>query len=645
MSPRIERLESRTLLSGNGFEDDVSPLLGLLIAAPTGPPTLEVGPLPLPQISYDTPGGDCLAPMDATFLLEAEGGEDGVGALGANPFEPFTYETEPNGLPILHGYLAAPAAIYIDFDGDSTTGTVYAPYDIDGNPSMFNVTEQANIVECWRQVSAFFAMFDVDVTTNKSVVTVGDPLKKPTAWMVMSPDVSNGVSSVGAFPNTSSRSYGAGSYTTTRITVIPHEIGHNFGHWHTSEYNTLGVKTKEYSGQLDPLHGPIMGIDYVGVVQKWTRWHRSRNNLNEPDPRTIQDDLTVIANKLRAYGGGDDGYRPDDFGGTAGSIANATPLYVNGVTQAIVGIIERLTDVDTFSFVSTGGRYAIAAGRDFPSGVDLKLSMYDSNSVLIASEDGDPRAVPYTMVYDQFLTLDLAPGTYYATVESHGNYGDLGQYLLRVDPLPVGWSADDIGLTGVPGYSSHEAGTFTVAGSGNISGVADAYQYLYQTLKGDGSITVRVASLTNTDVAAKAGVMIRESLDVDSPMVNLYLRPGSGVYSYYRGMTGGNVASNGSDSSSSIQSPYWLQLTRSGDTFTTQYSSDGTSWATLGTRTVTMGETVYIGIATCSVNNKRLNTATYTDVSVTGDLNPEPTLNALAAPSDLTITGKTSSSV
>ncbi|HBO43616.1 MAG TPA: hypothetical protein DD670_06740, partial [Planctomycetaceae bacterium] len=635
---RLEFLEPRILLSGNGLEDDPTSLLGPLIA-----PTLEMGPMPLPRLSNDTFGDDCLAPMDSEYLLEAEGGEGEAGTLGANPFETFTYETESNGLPILHSYLAAPAAIYIDFDGDDSRGVVYAPYDVDGNPSTFNATEQANIVECWRQVSAFFAMFNVDVTTDKAVVTTGNPLWKPTAWMVMTPDEGNGWNYVNVFPNTTSMSYGKGAYTTSRITVIPHEIGHNFGLLHASEYNALGVKTREYSGQLDPLHGPIMGVDYAGVVQKWTLWHKSSNSSGDPDPRTIQDDMAVIAGDLDNYGG--DGYRPDDFDGTAGSIANATSLYVNGATQAIVGIIERLTDVDTFSFVSTGGRYAISAGRDFPAGVDLTLSIYDASNVLIASEDGDPRAVPYTMVYDQFVTMDLAAGTYYATVESRGNYGDVGQYLLRINPLPAGWSADDIGLTGMPGYSSHDAGTFTVAGSGNITGTADAAHYVYQTLKGDGSITVRVASLTNTNSSAKAGVMIRESLNVDSRMVNVYLRPGSGVYSDYRGTTGGNALSNGSNTSSSITAPYWLQLTRSGDTFTTAYSSNGTSWTTLSTRTVTMGETVYIGVTTCSANNKLLNTATYTNVSLTGNVNSAPTLNALAAPSGLATTGKTSDSI
>src|SRR5690242_9473605 len=81
------------------------------------------------------------------------------------------------------------------------------------------------------------------------------------------------------------------------------------------------------------------------AVNKWYYWHRS-----EPDAATIQDDMARIAAALNAVDGAGDGYRPDDFGGT---IATATALTVTGTTQAKIGIIERLTDADAFSFTST----------------------------------------------------------------------------------------------------------------------------------------------------------------------------------------------------------------------------------------------------------------------------------------------------
>ena len=79
--------------------------------------------------------------------------------------------------------------------------------------------------------------------------------------------------------------------------------------------------------------------------------------------------------------------------------------------------------------------------------------------------------------------------------------------------LPAGWTAQDIGSTGMRGSATSSAGTFTVRGAGaDIWGTADAFQYAYRSLTGDGSITARVASISGTEAWAKGGVMIRQSL-------------------------------------------------------------------------------------------------------------------------------------
>ena len=92
-----------------------------------------------------------------------------------------------NGLPELHSLPAAPTAIYLDFDGEGSNSA----YDVDGDPTTFNATEAATITEAWRQISVYFAMFNVDVTTVKPTV--------PFAWHVSSPDIVGGYSYVGVF--------------------------------------------------------------------------------------------------------------------------------------------------------------------------------------------------------------------------------------------------------------------------------------------------------------------------------------------------------------------------------------------------------------------------------------------------------------
>ncbi|MFM8413750.1 MAG: hypothetical protein ACKOCX_03405, partial [Planctomycetota bacterium] len=216
------------------------------------------------------------------------------------------------GLPELHSLRNAPTSIYLDFDGH---GTTLGAYDVDGDPTTFNATEQATITEAHRGVSVFFAMFDVNVTTVKPT--------GPFAWIVISNDVTGGTSFVDVFPNTKPESWVASSVARTRISGIVHELGHNFGLLHQSDYDLSGKKTEEYTRGYDSLHGSIMGADSSREVAQWTLGHPS-DSASELPASALQDDVQVIANAIKRYQpAGGDGFRADDFGGT---IATATAL-------------------------------------------------------------------------------------------------------------------------------------------------------------------------------------------------------------------------------------------------------------------------------------------------------------------------------
>ena len=120
--------------------------------------------------------------------------------------------------------------------------------------------------------------------------------------------------------------------------------------------------------------------------------------------------------------------------------------------------------------------------------------------------------------------------------------------------------------------------------------VTDDFYFVHQSLNGNGSITVRVASLHTvlplTTPApsipvpwAKAGIIIKASTKPGSAYAAVMATPGHGVrmqYDYTHDLAGlpGAV---------SATSPRWLRLTRSGDTITGYDSADGRHWATIGT--------------------------------------------------------------
>jgi len=168
---------------------------------------------------------------------------------------------------------------------------------------------------------------------------------------------------------------------------------------------------------------------------------------------------------------------------------------------------------------------------------------------------------------------------------------------------------------GVVGSASHANGTFTLRGSGaDIWGAADAFHFAYQPLTGDGSIVARVASLTNTNSWAKAGVMIRESLDANARHALVAVTPGNGVAFQRRASTGGSSAHT---AGARVAAPYWVKLTRAGNTFTAHQSVDGKAWTQIGSAvTLNMPASVYVGLALTSHHNGALNTATFNNVSV-----------------------------
>ena len=313
----------------------------------------------------------------------------------------------PNGMPLLNSVPGAPTAVYLDFDGYVTTNQNTLPYDTDGNPAVFGVSEQADIREAWRHVASYFSMFNTNVTTVVPSV--------PYSWSM----ISNSITGVGfsylQFNVNNPGSYNPSGDARSRQSGIAHEVGHNFGLQHQSDYDLLGEKIREYSSGYDNLHGPIMGVDYAQSIHKWFTGHPSNS------PSILQDDVAAIAAKIRSFPNGGDGMRPDDV---PNAITSARVLTASAGVYSATGTIERIADADAYAFVSTGAQMRVDLVPPNPSMLDAKLELYAADGTLIAGADGSTN--------DQHLTISLPAGTFYAVVRSHGDYGDLGLYDMTI---------------------------------------------------------------------------------------------------------------------------------------------------------------------------------------------------------------------
>jgi hypothetical protein len=225
------------------------------------------------------------------------------------------------------------------------------------------------------------------------------------------------------------------------------------------------------------------------------------------------------------------------------------------------------------------------------------------------------------------------PFSYDNNQQGYAKYSEIEMKLTRqrdwteegVDELSLwfrGYAAS------VGSFVEGPAGTYTMTASGadiwDLTGLGqgyhDEFHFAYKTLSGPGSIVAKIESIDNTNVWAKAGVMIRETLDPDSAHAFACITPGSGVASQGRYVTGGasfNVNQTG------IAAPHWVKLERdiSGN-FTVSHSVNGSSWQPVqGTtpQNVPMSANVYIGLALTAHDAALTCRAVFSNVTITGN--------------------------
>jgi hypothetical protein len=171
--------------------------------------------------------------------------------------------------------------------------------------------------------------------------------------------------------------------------------------------------------------------------------------------------------------------------------------------------------------------------------------------------------------------------------------------------------------------------TYTVLGFGmDIYDRFDDFHFAYATLRSDGSITAEIESIENVHEWTKAGVMIRGTLEPDSPNAMLLATPSAIVSFQYR-RRASEVTDQIYTSSKSIQLPHWVRLTRQGNYFLAQHSTEGATWHDVldasgrsAWAEIPMDEPVYIGLAVNSRDATKTARARISHVTTTGNVSP-----------------------
>ena len=204
--------------------------------------------------------------------------------------------------------------------------------------------------------------------------------------------------------------------------------------------------------------------------------------------------------------------------------------------------------------------------------------------------------------------------------------------------LPAPQKGLDVGAPSIRGTSMYRLGTYTIsAGGADIGGTSDQFYFAYQPVQGDIDVAARLVSLDDSRTgSAKAGVMIRESLTTGARHASALITAGQG-YAFDRRIDPGGVTAHTAGGAGAA--PGWIRLVRTGSRIEAFRSADGQNWTSVGSDTVPMAETVYVGVAVTSRSTSQATVAvadTLTVVQPSSSPNRPPTVT-LTAPASGTV--------
>ena len=167
--------------------------------------------------------------------------------------------------------------------------------------------------------------------------------------------------------------------------------------------------------------------------------------------------------------------------------------------------------------------------------------------------------------------------------------------------------------------------TIDAAGAGPWSSccqTTDQYGALYEpgAATSSSTTTVEVDSQSDTNAWAMSGIMLRNSISTSPGSLGyaaLAVTPGNGVALLWDDNSSGYLNQETSVGSGSITAPIWLQLTRSGSTVTGAYSTNDSTWTTVGSATLTgANSTEDVGMFGTSFQSGLIGQSTFSNFTV-----------------------------
>lgn len=328
------------------------------------------------------------------------------------------YQSQPPSSmvpPSLNSSPGSQATIFIDFDGHIENHPFWGT-TMTATSKGYTVAQQEKI---FRIVSELFMPWELNVTTDSTVFLSAPPHQRQRV-VIAGNDVVGGSGQAQAW--SFSDSSGAAAYVEASgkgvvavAATAVHEVGHTLGLRHDGDAGG-GVSYPYYNTAN---WAPVMGGTGSNIDYQW-------NAGDYQDANNPEDDMAIISGAPNNIP-----YKIDQQSGESSQAGRLT--FSGGDIADTSGIIEYHTDVDAWSFKTSGGSADIVVSSSEHYSVlepEAKLVNLDNGDEYLMTGNRDQVSYQGSLSAGNYL-LSVSSGVYFSQVsEGPSNYGSVGSYSI-----------------------------------------------------------------------------------------------------------------------------------------------------------------------------------------------------------------------
>lgn len=175
----------------------------------------------------------------------------------------------------------------------------------------------------------------------------------------------------------------------------------------------------------------------------------------------------------------------------------------------------------------------------------------------------------------------------------------------------------DVGGPAIKGSTQYDSAKkqYRITGAGaNIWAKEDQFQYVWREMSGNFTATATLEFVGTGADHRKAGLMLRKSLDTDSPYLDIVIH-GNGMPGIQWRNTKADIT-NAMDFPFDSPGKFKLKLERKGNTVTFWVAKNSGELKELGHTQVALGNPILFGLAVCSHKADASDTVIFSDVTV-----------------------------